>query len=178
MKPEEINFGDMQCMDPEEEEKIRKSLDTFADAKLRIATILGFMGKAMKTRFDRELERTGLTITQMQVIFYIARQQRRGGAREITARELETRFRVSNPTMSGILRRLEKKGLIERMPGRLDKRNKQIRLREDLDGLCERVEERIVEERERLFEGFTEEELAGLSKSLRKLLHNLEHGEE
>ena len=178
MEPEEVNFGNIECMDPEEEEKIRKNLDTSGDVKLRGATILGFMGKALKAKFDRELERTGLTVTQMQVIFYIARQQRRGGEREITAKELETRFRVSNPTMSGILRRLEKKGLIERRPGCLDKRNKQIRLREDMDGVYERVEERIIEERERLFRGFTEEELEGMSKSLRKLLHNLEHGEE
>ena len=109
---------------------------------------------------------------------YILKEQKKQD-REITARELEQRFRVSNPTMSGVLRRLEKKGFIERKPGSQDKRNKQIRIRENIDALHQMIHDRINVEGKRMFRGFTKEELAELARLSAKLLHNLEQdGEE
>ncbi len=169
----DMDIGNIECMDLKDGGAIRKNLDALDDIKVRIAVTMGFIEKVMKNRFDRELDRIGLTIAQVQVLIYILREQHKQD-REITARELEQRFRVSNPTMSGILRRLEKKGIIERKPGSQDKRNKQIRIKADVEQLYMQVDQRVNQEKRRLFEGFTEDELEGLSKSLTKILHNLD----
>lgn len=169
----DMDIGNIECMDLEDRGSISKNLDAVDDIRVRIAVTMGFIEKVMKNRFERELDRIGLTTAQVQVLIYILREQHKQD-REITARELEQRFRVSNPTMSGILRRLEKKGVIERKPGSSDKRNKQIRIQADVEQLYMQVEQRVDQEKGRLFKGFTEEELEGLSKSLTKILHNLD----
>lgn len=161
------------CIDLDQPGFIRENLEAVDDIHMRIGITLGIIDKVMKTRFDRELERAGLTVSQMEVLIYILKEQKKQD-REITARELEQRFRVSNPTMSGILRRLEKKGFIGRMPGSQDKRNKQIRIKENIDELYQLIQSRINVEKERLFREFTREELAELARLSAKLLHNLE----
>ena len=164
---------DFVCIDLNQPGFIRENLEAVDDIHMRIGITLGIIDKVMKARFDRELERAGLTVSQMEVLIYILKEQKKQD-REITARELEQRFRVSNPTMSGILRRLEKKGFIERKPGSQDKRNKQIRIKENIDELYQMIQSRINVEKERLFRGFTREELAEMAKLSAKLLHNLE----
>ncbi len=169
---------DFACIELEQPDFIREKLDAVDDVHMRIGITLGTIDKVMKAKFDRELERAGLTVSQMQVLMYILKEQKKQD-REITARELEQRFRVSNPTMSGVLRRLEKKGFIERKPGSQDKRNKQIRIRENIDALHQMIHDRINVEGKRMFRGFTKEELAELARLSAKLLHNLEQdGEE
>lgn len=168
-----LKLHDMDICSLEDGGAIDRNLDAVDDIRVRIAATMGLIEKLMKNRFDRELERVGLTISQIQVLIYILREQRKK-EREITAKELEQRFRVSNPTMSGILRRLEKKGFIVRKPGSLDKRNKQIRIQADVDELYRLVEDRIAQEKERLFQGITKEELQGLAKSLTQILHNID----
>ena len=114
-----------------------------------------------------DLAKVGLTSAQVQVLVYILR--RSGREKEITAKELEDRFQVSNPTMSGILKRLEKKNFIERRPGSADKRNKQILIKGDAQQMRKMIEERIRQEKDRVFQGFTTEELERLLQLITKM---------
>ena len=59
------------------------------------------MTRKKKMKIDMELEKIGLTVAQSQILFYIMLNSG-GGEKEITARDLEQRFQVSNPTISGI----------------------------------------------------------------------------
>lgn len=154
------------------EKEALQSIDQIEEVDIRIMASLGALGKMLKTRADRELEKEGLTGTQVEVLLYLVHNSEKG--HEITAKELETRFRVSNPTMSGILKRLEKKELIERTPGSIDKRNKQIKLKTDIRELHRSVDVRMKQERNKMFKDFSESELDQMSALLMKLLHNLD----
>lgn len=83
------------------------TLESLKDRGIRVMVLLGIIGKMQRVQADRELEKLGLTSVQMEVLMYLLKREHEGC--EVTARELERRFRVSNPTMSGILKRLEKK---------------------------------------------------------------------
>lgn len=183
MKLEEIDLYGIHIEDEQEADiedirlicKKEGPMDAVAqrleDTKLQIFATMGMLGKMQKNRFDEELEQVGLTAAQVQVLLYLLRNSGKG--REITAREIERRFHVSNPTVSGILKRLEKKGFIVRVPGSIDKRNKQIRIRGDVETFCRCIEERVQQEKEKVFYGFTPEELERLLQLITKLLHNL-----
>lgn len=162
---------DMECIDLDDNKIANISTDPMENTMLRIAAVAGLIGRMQKSRFDMTLDKVGLTAAQVQVLIYILRYS--GSGREITAKELENRFQVSNPTMSGILKRLEKKGFIERRQGRIDKRNKQILIKGDAQGLRRMIEERVEQEKKRVFGSFTQEELEMLLQLMTKLLHNL-----
>ncbi len=144
------------------------------DIRLRIGNVMEAIGRVKIKEIDEEMERIGLTEAQVRVLLYIL-QNGGGFDREITARELEERFRVSNPTMSGILKRLEKKEFIERFPGSFDKRNKQIRIKGDREGLYRMIRNRTDQEKRIAFAGFTREELEKLLELLIRLYQNMEN---
>lgn len=156
------------------EAEVKGIIGSLNDSRVQILMILGMLNNMQKAKMDRELERIGLTSTQLQVLVFILHNNL--GEHELTAKELQQRFRVSNPTMSGILKRLEKKDLIERIPGKADKRNKQIRIKGDIFSLCPNIiKERINKEEQNMFRNFTEEEIERLLQLLTKLLHNLDN---
>ena len=147
-------------------------LGVFNNTTVRVIAVMGLIGKMQRARIDKKLEYLDLTGPQMDVLFYLINSQDRES--EVTAKELEQMFRVSNPTMSGILKRLEKKGFIERTPGKLDKRNKQIRVKGDIQKFYNIIEKEINVEKSNIFNGFTQEELEVMLKLLMKLLRNLD----
>lgn len=142
------------------------------DIRMRILAILSFIGKKQKEKIDKELESVRLTGTQVQMMLYILHCN--VGGRVVTAKDLETYFRVKNSTVSGILKRLEKKELIERVADEHDKRNKQIRIKGGFAGMCGSIDERIKEETEKMFHGFSKEEEHLMFQLLTKLLYNVD----
>ena len=159
------------CKDVMQDEMLN-TLESLKDSGLRVMVLFGIIGKMQRAHADRELEKLGLTSVQMEVLLYLLNHEREEG--EITARELERRFRVSNPTMSGILKRLEKKGMIERTASKKARRNKQIKLRVDVFDIRSGMINKLLDGKGIFFGNFTEEELAGMEKFLLKLLHNLD----
>lgn len=159
------------CKDVIQDEMLN-TLESLKDSGLRVMLLLGIIGKMQRVQADRELEKLDLTSVQMEVLMYLLKREREKC--EVTARELERRFRVSNPTMSGILKRLEKKGMIERTASGQDKRNKQIRLRVDIFDIHSEMVKKLLDGKGTFFWNFTEEELAELERLLLKLLHNLD----
>lgn len=155
------------------EAEIKGILESMKDSRVRIMMTLGMLSNIQKAKMNRELERVGLTTAQLQVLLYILHNK--SDEHELTAKELEQRFHVSNPTMSGILKRLEKKELIERRPGLTDKRNKQIRMKGDVIGFYSLIKGRLELEEKNVFRDFTEEEIERLLQLLTKLFYNLDN---
>ena len=172
MKLQDIGVECIDCIDLDDRE-FRDCLGVVYDTKFRIIAMMGLLNRKQKMKMDMELEKIGLTVAQAQILFYIMLNSG-GGEKEITARDLEQRFQVSNPTISGILKRLEKKEFIERTPGTIDRRKQQIRIKGDFHYLRKNAEERMEAEKEKLFRDFTEEDLDKLSELLKKLLYNIE----
>ena len=82
--------------------------------------------RSFKKKMDELLSEKELTGVQFGVLGALGRLDREKG--EVSQRDLERATRLSHPTMTGILRRLEKKGFLCWETSRRDRRCKSIRL--------------------------------------------------
>jgi DNA-binding MarR family transcriptional regulator len=89
------------------------------------------------------------------------------------SRDIEEEFRLSHPTVSGLLSRLEKKGFVQLRLDEHDRRCKRIRLREK-GQQCIEIMHRTIEENEKtLVQGFSEEERELFLTFLNRAIHNM-----
>lgn len=168
MKPQDIGFS--ECFKEEVDQCLSAQLQT--DMRMQVVSVLGFLGKKQKEKMDKELESVGLTGTQVQIMLYILRCNLKDI--KVTAKDLEDHFRVKNSTISGILKRLEKKDMIERFADENDRRNKQIRIKGSFPCLCGDMDRQVKEELTNMFDGFSGDELTEMHRLLLKLLHNID----
>ncbi|MBQ7472736.1 MAG: MarR family transcriptional regulator [Oscillospiraceae bacterium] len=116
----------------------------------------------------REKDVTGAQFGALRALDYLERE--RGG--EISQHDLEEISRSTHPTMTEILKKLEKKGFIETRPSETDRRRKAIRQTDkarELSFAMSRADERTFE---KFCAGFTEEQTAALEEMLDRLLQN------
>lgn len=89
------------------------------------------------------------------------------------ARDLESFFQLSHPTVSGLLSRMEAKGFIEIRPDPDDRRVKRIYPLERGMSCAKRIGESIQDIECHMVQGFTEEEQALFVDLLRRAAENL-----
>ena len=87
--------------------------------------------------------------------------------------DIETAFRLSHPTVSGLLSRLEKKGFIELRPDEKDRRVKRIQTMPKGLELKETMHATILASEAKLTQDFTEEEKEQFAQLLRRAIHNI-----
>ena len=117
--------------------------------------------RAMKKQIDDYMSGEGLTGVQLFVLCEL-RKLEKSETREINQRDLENVSHVSHPTMTEILKRLEKKGYISCCRSEQDRRSKCVRTTEKAQGLGQRMAEADEIAFESLCEGLSEEERAQL----------------
>ncbi len=126
--------------------------------------------KVASTEFDKHanrfLSKYGLTTSQYKIIKYIL-DSPYGSVRQI---DLENFFYMTNPTVTGIVQNLVKKGYIEKIPNPEDGRSKVLipskkllEMKSEILGDGKKMEENFTE-------CFNESEKAELKKLLKKLL--------
>ena len=76
--------------------------------------------RAFIRQMDQRLLEKDLTGVQFGVLAALIRLEERGEA-ELSQRDLENASRVTHPTMTEIIKRLEKKGFLLCRPGQLDR---------------------------------------------------------
>ena len=78
----------------------------------------------MREGIEQGLRQMGvdLTSSQLDVLICIAQ----GGGRPVNQKDIEEELKLSNPTVTGILKRMERKGFISRTVGRRDRRYKEL----------------------------------------------------
>lgn len=125
---------------------------------------------AMREGIDRSLRQMGADITpsQLDVLICIAQE----GGRPMNQKDIEEQLRLSNPTVTGILKRLERKGFVTRTVGSRDRRYKEVRLTEKCARLGEQLHPTAEELLGGMFDGFTAEEFETLNRLLRRLVAN------
>ena len=89
------------------------------------------------------------------------------------ARDIESRFHLSHPTVSGLLSRLEKKGFIEFRPDEADRRCKRIYLLPKGTQLNETMHRTIRATEMRMLTGFSEEEQLLFQQFLHRAIDNM-----
>ena len=87
---------------------------------------LKMIQKTFEERRNKHLSKYNLTSSQQEILFYLGFHE----GEPIHQREIEKWFRLKNPTVTGILNRLEEKGFIVRKTKENDKRFRMIELTE------------------------------------------------
>ena len=134
---------------------------------------VGFLIKQINNVFEKELNErlkdTGITASQCAVLDYLFRTSKE----EVSQRDVEKNLNLKNPTVTGILKRMDEKGYILCVPNANDKRKKNIYLTEKAYDIRRRMEaDRRKLDRE-LTRGMTKREVDALRRNLEKVLYNI-----
>ena len=123
---------------------------------------------AMGQRLTAALSGMDLTSAQGPILGYLAHC----GAPPC-AKDIEDRFQLTHPTVSGLLSRMEKKGFIVQKPDPEDRRRKLVCLKPKGLECTQALGAVIKENDETLLQGFTQEERAQFRDYLVRAMHNL-----
>ena len=123
------------------------------------------------TLLNKDLEQYGITLMQNEILTYIyfyAEKQ------NINQKDIERFFNSTNPTITGILNRLQAKGLIIRRPSIEDARYKIIELTEKGKNIViESHTMKVNKMEQRIVENLSNEEEKELKRLLGKVLKGL-----
>ena len=134
---------------------------------------IGFMIKQINNVYEKDLNERlktiGITASQCAVLDYLFHTSRE----EVSQRDVERHLNLKNPTVTGLLKRLDEKGYILCVPNANDKRKKNIYLTEKAYDIQRRMENDRRKLNKELTRGMTKREIAALRKNLEKLLYNI-----
>lgn len=136
---------------------------------------LSLLHRAFRKRLDEGLQEKGLTGVQFGVLGQL-RRLRRAGQEEINQRDLEAATHVTHPTMTEIVKRLEKQGFVVCAPSERDRRFKCIRPTEKAAALhreMDELDERVFRE---MCRGLTPEQVEAFGTILDQMLNNIYGG--
>ncbi|NLF27908.1 MAG: MarR family transcriptional regulator [Clostridiales bacterium] len=120
---------------------------------------------------NRTFDQHGLTAPQAEALFFLMRRQCRG--KPAIQRDIEEALKLSNPTVSGTLDRLEKKGLVERRPDPENRRVNQIVLTKKALAIHEEMKMSRDELERQLLSSLTGAEQEALDALLKKILASI-----
>lgn len=145
-----------------------KTIEKNSQQEKDILVLIKELGKELKSDCDRRLEEFGLTSVQGRVLLHIAKWTDRG--QEVHQNDLEKHWNLSKSTVSGIVARLEKKGLICRENARPN-----VILKVTEKGMC--IIEHIVIKRNdtmnKLLKGLSPKEQKTMIQNIKRLIDNM-----
>lgn len=109
-----------------------------------------------------------LTAAQGHIMAYLAHR-----SQPPCARDIEEAFRLSHPTVSGLLARLEKKGFIALRPDEADRRCKRIFLLSKGQEVNETMYRTMLQSEARMVQGFTEQEKEQFALLMLRAIDNM-----
>ena len=134
---------------------------------------IGFLFKQINNIYEKDfnyrLKRIGITSSQCEVLDYLFHCQKE----EVHQRDIEKALNLKNPTVTGILQRLDEKGFILIVPNAKDKRRKNVHLTEKAYDIQKRMEADRKKIDKNLTLGMTKKEVQSLQKLLNKVLYNV-----
>ena len=134
---------------------------------------VGFTIKQINNIYEKNLnekmKKIGITSSQCAVLDYLFRTNKD----EVSQRDVERGLSLKNPTVTGILKRLDEKGFILCVPNAKDKRKKNIYLTEKAYDIQRKMEAERRKLDMQLVRGMTKKETEALAKALEKVLDNI-----
>lgn len=134
---------------------------------------IGFMFKQINNVYEKEfnnhLRTLGITSSQCEVLDYLFSS----GKEEVTQRDIEKALNLRNPTVTGILKRLDERGFILIIPSNKDRRCKNIYLTEKAYDIRKRMETDRKKIDKMLTLGMNKKEKAALKRMLERVLYNI-----
>ena len=120
---------------------------------------------------NKALGETNLTQSQLMVLLCVCENEKSGGE-VLFQKDIERILMLSNPAVTGIVQRLESKGLIERKTAFSDCRHKEIHSTESSRRLAAQLLELKKSHEDMLLDGISPEERAVLCRCLDRMLQN------
>ncbi len=131
---------------------------------------VGILARVLRNNFDRQVASFNVTRSQWMMIGVVAHQP--GATQRMIAEALE----MSEASAGRLVDRLCAEGLLERRAREDDRRAKAVYLTKQAEPLLERLAAVAQESEERMFRGFSEEEIDKLSEFLDRIQENLNRG--
>lgn len=135
----------------------------------KLGQIIKTLNNAFEKDCNKKLEDIELTRSQLGILMYIYKHK----DEEIYQKDIEKRFMLQNPTVTGILNRLEQKGFIMRVTSLRDARYKKILPTDKAIKMADQMQLHAKKMRERLIKNISEEEIKTVEIILEKMLNNI-----
>lgn len=124
----------------------------------------------MKKNFNKNMESLNLTAVQSQILLFLFHQDQ---TQEVNQKDIEKMYGLSNPTVSGILKRLEEKELIVRKICQKDGRYKKIEVSGKAIELKNLLHEKGMAAEAKLVRGLSQEDQKEFKRILGVMIENL-----
>ncbi len=128
--------------------------------------------QTMEKNLNKDLEDIDLTGMQAHVLIYLYKNRKN----IINQRDIEREFELTNPTVNGILKRLENKGFIKRVVSLNDARNKEIMITDKSISLIVEMKKKAKNMENKMTSGITKEELNTFYQVIKKMFNNVQGG--
>jgi DNA-binding MarR family transcriptional regulator len=121
--------------------------------------------RQLKNKLDKALKEVDITAAQFSVIMQIYSAEC-----PITAAEISERLRSDRPTISGIINRLEKKGIVIKVYNPKDKRSSYLEICKESNNLVEKIKDISDKLTIDIFSIYSKEEVKQLTGMIGKLI--------
>lgn len=134
---------------------------------------VGFLFKQINNVYEKDinnqLKGLGITSSQCEVLDYLFHSDKE----EVNQKDIEKALNLKNPTVTGILQRLDEKGFILIVPNGKDKRKKNVHLTEKAYDIQRKMESDRRRIDKNLTLGMSKREIQALQKMLNRVLYNV-----
>lgn len=139
--------------------------------QFKIGKILKIVSNYMDKDMNNCLSDYNITRSQMGILIYIQVAE----CKNIEANQvdIEKEFNLKNPTVTGLINRLEEKGYIKRVRSDKDKRYNKLELTESGREILNKGKRKAEENEEKLLKILTEDEMRELKRILTKIVNNI-----
>lgn len=138
--------------------------------KLPVGHLIKLVHQLNQTNMNAIFAQFDLTATQTFTLIYLFQADMH--KRQVHQRDIERDMEISNPTVTGILNRLEQKALIKRLPCPEDARAKTIVVTKKALEMDKILRERLDANDQELTACLSDEEMMNLELYLKKILHH------
>ena len=105
--------------------------------------------------------------------WFLAYIWEQGPDQNVYQKDIEERFQVRRSTATEILKAMERKALIVRIPIPEDKRKKKILLTEKALAICQENQAKIERTEQQIIRGLSNDEIASFLRVLKKIQNNI-----
>lgn len=140
--------------------------------KMPLGLRIAIIDRMFKRKMDERAKEMGLTSVQLRVLGEVSLMESMG-VEEINQKDLEKAEKVTHPTMTGIIQRLESKDFIVCTPSPIDHRYKKINCTEKSVGIHKQIEALDQEIWKEICKPITEEQADEFLSIIDLILSNL-----
>lgn len=137
--------------------------------RLPIGFVVKQINNIYEKEFNNQLWGLGITASQAAVLDYLFNSSKEA----VNQKDIEKALSLKNPTVTGILKRLDEKGFVLSVPSTKDKRCKNIYPTEKAYDIQRKMENYRRKIDKKLTVGMTKKEVDALEKMLARVLYNV-----